>query len=99
VIPVRLEPCRVTQHFSHLQYADVFLENGYEQLPDALTTRAGVPGPTPPGHDFTPHEERPATKGLQRQGLRLATAAAIDRSRRDTRLVVPSGASNQHGGA
>jgi hypothetical protein len=60
LIPVRLEPCRVPEHLSHWQYADLFLENGYERLRDALTTRAGVPGPTPPERDFTPHEERHA---------------------------------------
>jgi len=77
VIPIRFEPCRVPEQLSHWQYADLFMENGYERLRDALTTRAGVPGPTPPERDVTPHEERPAKKGLGRRGLRLASTAAI----------------------
>ena len=77
VIPIRLEPCRVPERLSHWQYADLFLENGYERLRDALTARAGMAVPTVTERDSTPHEERPATERRRRWILRLAIAAVI----------------------
>jgi formylglycine-generating enzyme required for sulfatase activity len=37
VVPVRLEPCPVPSRLSRLQFADLFVDDGYERLKAALT--------------------------------------------------------------
>ncbi len=77
VIPVRLEHCPVPERLSHWQYADLFAENGYKRLREALMAGAGVPGATVPERDSTPQEERPAAKRRWRRSFQLAIAAAV----------------------
>jgi formylglycine-generating enzyme required for sulfatase activity len=41
VVPVRLEECTLPLRLSRWQYADLFVEDGYQRLKAALTARAG----------------------------------------------------------
>ena len=40
VVPVRLEQCSLPVRLSRLEYADLFVEDGYQRLKAALTARA-----------------------------------------------------------
>jgi formylglycine-generating enzyme required for sulfatase activity len=53
VIPVRLGPCAVPRRLSQWQYADLFVEGGYDRLSAALRSKAGEER-TGPGVTSTP---------------------------------------------
>ncbi len=44
LILLRLEDCEIPERFRHLQYVDLFDEDGYEKLLNALQSRAGEVG-------------------------------------------------------
>ena len=49
LIPARLEECKVPRRLETYQWVDLFEENGYQRLMQALRLRAGQIGAEPPG--------------------------------------------------
>jgi hypothetical protein len=87
VIPVRLEACAVPDRLSQWQYADIFVEGGYERLRASLNARAGgvdtapvLPLPPlaggqiiPPAHVSSRHRRPPAWEPLTASGAKQRT--------------------------
>src|SRR5262249_31467700 len=72
VIAVRLEPCEVPSRLVHWQYADLFVEHGYERLRAALRERSGAPS-----MPMAPLSVAPPPPGPRRKNTWLWIGAAI----------------------
>lgn len=75
VIPVRLEACTVPDRLSHVHWVDLYAENGYVRLTEALSSKVGS------------HQPHPELEPEQIELLRRVAQAALSVPRSERRFL------------